>query len=79
VKIYEACNFQDLSGQRIGHVVETLNMIEDQVEAMLDRHKGRPGEAPAAKPVSDHWLLNGPRLDGDSGHTDQIDIDKMFA
>jgi chemotaxis protein CheZ len=79
VKIYEACNFQDLSGQRIGHVVETLNMIEDQVEAMLDRHKGRPGEAPAAKPVSDHGLLNGPRLDGDSGHTDQIDIDKMFA
>jgi chemotaxis protein CheZ len=79
VKIYEACNFQDLSGQRIGHVVETLNMIEDQVEAMLDRHKGRPGEAPAAKPVSDHGLLNGPRLDGDSGHTNQIDIDKMFA
>jgi chemotaxis protein CheZ len=58
---------------------ETLNMIEDQVEAMLDRHKGRPGEAPAAKPVSDHGLLNGPRLDGDSGHTNQIDIDKMFA
>jgi chemotaxis protein CheZ len=80
VKIYEACNFQDLSGQRIGHVVETLNRIEDQVvEAMLDRHKGRPGEAPAAKPVSDHGLLNGPRLDGDSGHTNQIDIDKMFA
>ena len=25
VNIYEACNFQDLSGQRIGHVIETLN------------------------------------------------------
>ena len=36
VKIYEACNFQDLSGQRIGHVIETLNMIEDQVAGMLD-------------------------------------------
>jgi len=77
VKIYEACNFQDLSGQRIDHVIETLNMIEDQVEAMLDRHKGQPGEAPAAKPR--HALLNGPRLDGDAGYTNQINIDKMFA
>src|ERR1035437_4146749 len=50
VKIYEACNFQDLSGQRIGHVIETLNMIENQVEDMLARHSGQPGDAPAAKP-----------------------------
>ena len=50
VKIYEACNFQDLSGQRIGHVIETLTMIEDQVEGMLDRHQSRPCDRPAAKP-----------------------------
>ena len=79
VKIYEACNFQDLSGQRIGHVIETLNKIEDQVEAMLERHSGQPGEAPAGKPFSVHALLNGPRLDGDSGHTSQRGIDKMFG
>jgi chemotaxis protein CheZ len=79
VKIYEACNFQDLSGQRIGHVIETLNKIEDQVEAMLERHSGQPGEAPAGKPFSGHALLNGPRLNGDSGHTSQRDIDKMFG
>ena len=79
VKIYEACNFQDLSGQRIGHVIETLNKIEDQVEAMLARHSGQPGVAPAGKPFSGHALLNGPRLDGDSGHTSQRDIDKMFG
>ena len=77
VQIYEACNFQDLSGQRIGHVIETLNMIENQVEDMLARHSGRPGDAPAAKPG--HALLNGPRLDGDSGHTSQLAIDEMFA
>ena len=79
VKIYEACNFQDLSGQRIGHVIETLTMIENQVESMLARHSGPLGEAPAAKPASSHGLLNGPRLDGDSGHTSQGDIDKMFG
>ena len=77
VKIYEACNFQDLGGQRIGHVIETLNMIENQVEDMLERHSGQPGGAPADKPG--HALLNGPRLDGNSGHTSQRDIDKMFG
>ena len=79
VKIYEACNFQDLSGQRIGNVIETLNTIEDQVEGMLERHKDRPANAPAAKPVASHGLLNGPRLDGDSGHTNQSDIDVLFG
>jgi chemotaxis protein CheZ len=77
VKIYEACNFQDLSGQRIGHVIETLNKIENQVEGMLERHTDQPGDVPVAKPSRE--LLNGPRLDGDSGHTNQFAIDEMFA
>jgi chemotaxis protein CheZ len=79
VKIYEACNFQDLSGQRIGHVIETLNSIEDQVEGMLERHNGRPADAPAGKPFARPALLNGPRLDGDSGDTSQSDIDALFG
>ena len=67
VKIYEACNFQDLAGQRIGKVIETLNMVEDQVAAMLERCNGRAGRVAAAgqavaPPAA---LLNGPRLDGD--------------
>jgi chemotaxis protein CheZ len=78
VKIYEACNFQDLSGQRIGHVIETLTTIEDRVESMLDRHQRRPCDWSAAKPGCGETLLNGPRLDGDSGHTSQQDIDILF-
>jgi chemotaxis protein CheZ len=78
VQIYEACNFQDLSGQRIGNVIGTLTTIEDQVEGMLDRHQARPAGAPPAKPPSSPTLLNGPRLDGDSGHTSQQDIDVLF-
>jgi chemotaxis protein CheZ len=78
VKIYEACNFQDLSGQRIGNVIETLTTIEDQVEGMLDRHQGRPCDRPSTGPDCTRALLNGPRLDGDSGHTSQQDIDILF-
>jgi chemotaxis protein CheZ len=78
VKIYEACNFQDLSGQRIGNVIETLTMIEDRVEGMLDRHQGRPCDWSDAKRDCSQSLLNGPRLDGDSGHNSQQDIDILF-
>jgi chemotaxis protein CheZ len=34
-RIYEACNFQDITGQRITKVVKTLKHIEDRVSAML--------------------------------------------
>jgi chemotaxis protein CheZ len=82
VQIYEACNFQDLSGQRIGNVIRTLNMIEDQVEGMLERCNtlARPGDSAAATRYScERGLLNGPRLDGDCGHASQRDIDAMFG
>ncbi|MGH6682816.1 MAG: protein phosphatase CheZ [Pseudolabrys sp.] len=78
VTIYEACNFQDLSGQRIGNAIATLNMIEDRLTVMLDRCKVESGDAPAAERTTEPGLLNGPRLDGDSGHTSQRDIDVLF-
>jgi chemotaxis protein CheZ len=78
VQIYEACNFQDLGGQRIGNVIETLTTIEDRVETMLDRHQARPAGLRQAKPPCGSALLNGPRLDGESGHTSQQDIDVLF-
>jgi chemotaxis protein CheZ len=79
-QIYEACNFQDLAGQRIAKVIATLTTIEEQIAAMIERCNGfgRPADArPAAKPAGDH-PLDGPRLDGDSGHASQGDIDAMF-
>jgi chemotaxis protein CheZ len=78
VQIYEACNFQDLAGQRISNVIGTLTMIEDQVSAMLGRSDNASGPA-RTNPSSSGGLLNGPKLDGDSGHANQLDIDRMFA
>ena len=80
VQIYEACNFQDLAGQRIGNVIAMLNSVEQQVAAMLERCNGVGGKVPASgKPAGARGLLNGPKLDGDSGHASQRDIDKMFG
>lgn len=79
VAIYEACNFQDLAGQRISSVIGTMTMVEDQIAAMLDRCNGVAGiERPAAAPRPHAALLNGPKLDGDPGHASQSDIDQMF-
>jgi len=81
VQIYEACNFQDLAGQRIGNVIGTLNEIEEQVAAMLDRRNSAGDAAPSpakAEPAPGRKLINGPKLDGDPGHASQRDIDEMY-
>jgi chemotaxis protein CheZ len=82
VRVYEACNFQDLAGQRIGKVIETLVMVEEQLAVMIEScnsvgNAARPDGAAGSRPRRD--LLNGPRLDGDGGHASQQDIDLMFA
>lgn len=82
VRVYEACNFQDLAGQRIGKVIETLVMVEEQLAAMIENCNSvsggaRPDGAPGSQ--QGHDLLNGPRLDGDGGHASQQDIDLIFA
>ncbi len=86
-QIYEACNFQDITGQRITKVVRTLKHIEERVSAMLsafgDDGAKQPGEAapaaaaaaPGAVPESD--LLNGPQLPDDAKK--QAEIDAILA
>ena len=81
VCICEECNFQDLAGQRIGKVIAMLMMVEGRLVAMIQRHSGGAIAHPvqASKPTPSTGLINGPRLDGASGHASQIDIDALFA
>ena len=84
VKIFEACNFQDLTGQRITKVVATLKFIETHILRMmeiwggLDAFKDIQAEAIAER-EGDARLLNGPKIDGEGGHASQDDIDSLFA
>ena len=90
VKIFEASNFQDLTGQRIGKVIATLKFIEDHINRMQEIWRGIETAAPpssgsASRPhagahaaVVEAGLLNGPRLAGDIGHASQADIDLLF-
>jgi chemotaxis protein CheZ len=84
VKIFEACNFQDLTGQRITKVVSTLKFIETHIVRMMEIWGGMEAfkdiEAEKiAERVGDAALLNGPKVDGEAGHASQDDIDSLFA
>jgi len=81
VQIFEACNFQDLTGQRVGHVLETLKFVEQRVARLLaiwqDVEQFTPVALDAAA-EGDQRFLNGPKLADDCGHATQDDIDGMF-
>jgi chemotaxis protein CheZ len=79
VRIYEACNFQDLAGQRIGKVIALLIMIEEKLAAMIACNSGTGAQLAETKLALGTDLINGPRLDGAAGHASQRDIDAMFA
>src|SRR6201996_978445 len=83
VAIFEACNFQDLTGQRIKKVMTTMKFIENHITVMMDIWGGVDAikaHAPAKVDTrgADEKLLNGPKLEGDVGHASQDDIDALF-
>jgi chemotaxis protein CheZ len=83
VQIFEACNFQDLTGQRITKVVATMKFIEDHIQRMMDIWGGieafKEFTPEAIKErEGDEKLLHGPKLEGEPGHASQDDIDALF-
>jgi len=82
--IFEACNFQDLVGQRIGKVTATLQFIEEHILRLMQIWGGIEQFAdvtPAAEAEVAKYpkLLNGPMLEGDPGSMSQTEIDAVFA
>ncbi len=83
-RIYEACNFQDVTGQRITKVVTTLKFIEQKIDALLgafgsdiaDMRELAP--PPPAEPVDeDAKLMHGPQLPKEANK--QAEIDAIMA
>jgi chemotaxis protein CheZ len=80
--VFEACSFQDITGQRVAKVIETLKHIEARVarftDALRTRDTGRfvSEEERASAERKERLLLNGPQLEtGDR----QGEIDKLLA
>lgn len=90
-RIYEACSFQDITGQRISKVVTTLRSIEERIDGILQAFGEKLGHEPFAKGAAlpewrprngklahpDEHLLNGPQMPDKASQ--QSDIDAILA
>lgn len=85
MRIFEACSFQDITGQRIAKVTRSLKEIETKLQAILanfaddlpqhaERHQVAVSRTDDTRP--DAHLLNGPQLNGHG--ISQADIDKLL-
>ena len=76
--IYEACSFQDITGQRITKVVKTLKHIESKVLEIIHAF-GHSGDAVTSKLTDNDEkdLLQGPQIGNLA--SSQEDIDKLLA
>ncbi len=78
--VFDACSFQDISGQRVNKVVKSITYIEQRVNALIEIW----GKALLVKAkadmeetaVSEEMQLSGPQLNGNG--LSQDDIDKLF-
>ena len=79
IRVMEACNFQDITGQRITKVVTTLQVIEDRIKAIIDIiGKEAFTELPVPEgaelePDDESHLLAGPQATGEGVSQDEID------
>ena len=65
--IYEACNFQDITGQRIAKVVAALQAIESRIGNLLRTFGAHEGDGLTVGPALPHRAV------------DQAEIDRIFA
>ncbi len=80
--IFEACNFQDITGQRITKVVKTLKYVEERIMSMIEIW-GPENIADVSPKIFDEHrdddskLLNGPALENQG--ISQAEIDSLFG
>lgn len=71
-----ACGFQDITGQRIKRIVETISSIDDEIELLSKTFHHDPEDMSRAAQI-EAGLLNGPAMKGQEA-VDQEAIDKLF-
>lgn len=82
-KVFEACNFQDITGQRITKVVETLKHIDQKISVIV-KAMGEEVHHSTGVPLKhvhasdpEKGLLNGPQLPKNA--IDQDEIDRLMS
>jgi chemotaxis protein CheZ len=81
--VFEACSFQDITGQRTARVVETLQQIEQRVARFVDAIRAKDlsavidGHERNRAERKSKFMLNGPARDGEG--IGQAQVDQLFA
>ena len=79
IAILEACNFQDISGQRTNKVVKTINYLEERILTMIEIW-GAEGfkdiDVERETLEGDAALLQGPQME--EAAISQDDVDALF-
>ncbi|MBC7951169.1 MAG: protein phosphatase CheZ [Rhodospirillaceae bacterium] len=79
--VFEACSFQDITGQRVTKVVNSLKFVEERINSIIFTW-GRDELTQVVVEIKedkdpDKQLLHGPQLPGQG--VSQADVDKMLA
>lgn len=76
-EIYEACSFQDITGQRIKRILRQINELGSQLQRLSEMSCSFSGPKNGANiaPVQecDKDLMNGPQLSKDASSQSEID------
>lgn len=80
-KVFEACTFQDITGQRISKIVKTMNLLEGTLSSLVviigkDSIAALP-VAEVDKPADGEVSMEGPALEGEES-VSQAEIDALF-
>lgn len=77
--VFEACSFQDITGQRVNKVVKSITYVEDRVNALVEvwgKEELQKVVVQAIEKTEDEKLLDGPQLDGKG--LSQSEVDALF-
>jgi len=78
--VFEACSFQDITGQRVGRVAKSITFVEERVEALKyllgEEELAEVEVASDLEKSNGEELLKGPQLNGEG--LSQDDIDSLF-
>jgi len=81
-KVFEACAFQDITGQRVNKVARSITYVEQRVNALIALFgedqiaEVKVVVTPGQEKSADEALVSGPQVDGQG--LSQDDIDKLF-
>ncbi len=79
-EVFEACSFQDITGQRVNKVVKSITYVEDRVNSLVDiwgKEELDKVVVEVQEKTEDEKLLDGPQLEGGAGLS-QDEVDALF-